>query len=250
MGASTPVAAKANGLSTVLDTIVAPAEAFERLRSAPTWGWAVIAAIVLLVIGTYLQAPAARHAATSQVQKMMSTSTLFANATAEQKQRAMENAGKTSALSYVGPIVVLFVAALLNTLILLIGNAAGRGQADFKRLWCASMNIAVPTIGLGAVILGVITIIRGANSFESALSIAQAVPSLSMLVPHGGIVLGAFLAAISIFTVWGFFLNATMLRVTAKTSAGVAYTFATIVLVLGALFPAALAAFGRKFGMF
>lgn len=250
MGVSAPVAAKANGLATVLDTIVAPSEAFERQRTAPTWGWALIVSIVLLLAGAYLQAPAARHIGTVQVQRMIQTSTLFSNATEEQKQRAIENAGKSSPFSYILPVVVLFIAVFFNALILLVGNALGRGQADFKRLWCGSMNIAVPTVGLGAVVLGVITMIRGANAFDSGMSLAQAVPSLGMLVPNASVGVTAFLSAISIFTIWGFFLNATMLRVTAKTSAGVAYTFAGVVLLVGALFAASGASFGHKFGLF
>ena len=38
-------APKANGLSTLLNVIAAPKEAFETLKVAPTWGWAMIVAI-------------------------------------------------------------------------------------------------------------------------------------------------------------------------------------------------------------
>ncbi|HEU5480738.1 MAG TPA: hypothetical protein VFU90_12920, partial [Candidatus Tumulicola sp.] len=95
MGVSAPAAAKTGGLSTVVDTIAAPADAFERLRTMPTWGWALIVAIVLMVIGTVLQLPAQHHAATSQVQHMVD-GPLFAKATAEQQQNAVANAGKTN----------------------------------------------------------------------------------------------------------------------------------------------------------
>ncbi len=249
MSVSVPAAAKVNGLSTVVDTIAAPADAFERQRTAPTWGWALVVSLVLLLAGTFLQAPAARHVANAQVQRMVSTSPLFANATAEQKQKALANAGKPSVFSDVAPILVLFFAVFFNTVILLAGNALGRGQADFKRLWCGSMNIAVPTIGLGAIALGVITMVRGADSFESSIAMAQAMPSLATVVRHGSPALLAFLSAISIFTVWGFFLNTTMLRVTGKTSAGIAYTFAAIVLLLGAVFAAGGVAALHNFGM-
>lgn len=248
MGVSAPAAAQANGLSTVVDTIAAPGEAFERQRTAPTWGWALIVAVVLMIAGAYLQGPAARHAAVAATQKMMASSTLFANATAEQKQKAIDRAGKPNAFSYLGPLIGLFLAVFFNTIIMLLGNAVGRGQADFKRLWCGSMNIAVPTLGLGAIVLGVITTLRGADSFDSTLALARAVPSLGMLVPHAGAVLVAFLSSISVFTLWGFFLNATMLRVTAKTSAGVAYAFAGLVLLLGALFAAGGVALAHNFG--
>ena len=250
MGVSTPVAVKANGLSTVIDTIAAPNDAFERQRTMPTWGWALLVALVLMLAGTYLQGPAMRHASTVQVQHMIATNTMYANLSDAQKQKILEKAGQPSAWAYVGVVITLFLAVFFNTLILLLGNAVGRGQADFKRLWCGSMNIAVPTLGLGAIIIGVIAMVRGADSFSNTFQIVESVPSLAMLVPTGNIMLAAFLGSISVFTLWGFFLNATMLRVTGKTSAGVAYTFAAIVLILGALFGAAGGAFSHKMGMF
>lgn len=247
MGVSAP-AVQTNGLPTVVDTIASPAEAFERQRTAPTWGWALVITIVLMLIGAYLQGPAARHVAVVSTQKMMASSTLFANATDAQKQQAIQRAGQQSIFTYVGPVVVLFIAVFFNTILLLLGNAVGRGQADFKRLWAGSMNIAVPTLGIGAIILGAITIVRGADAFDSSLALARAVPSLAMLVPGGGAVLVAFLSGISIFSLWGFFLNATMMRVTAKTSPAIAYTFAAIVLLLGALFAAGGVAVAHSFG--
>lgn len=248
MGVSAPAAAKTGGLSTVVDTIAAPTDAFERLRTMPTWGWALIVGIVFMLLGTVLQLPAQHHAATAQVQRMVD-GPLFAKATAEQKQNAVANAGKTNVFTFLAPIFGLFVAVFLNTLFMLIGNVAGRGQADFKRLWCGSMNIAVPTLGLGALVLGVIATIRGADAFDSSLALAQAVPSLGMLVPHGNATLVAFLSAISVFSLWGLFLNATMLRVTAKTSPAIAYTFAILVLLLGALFAAGGVAMAHKIGV-
>jgi len=247
MGVSAPAAAKTGGLSTVVDTIAAPADAFERLHAMPTWGWALIVAIVLLAIGTVMQLPAQHHAATAQVQRMVD-GPMFATATAEKKQAAIANAGKTNAFTFIGPVLGLFIAVFLNTIFMLIGNAVGRGQADFKRLWCGSMNIAVPTLGIGSIILGIITMIRGASSFDSTLALAQAVPGLGMLVPHGSPTMIAFFSAISVFSLWGFFLNATMLRVMAKTSPAIAYTFAALVLLLGALFAAGGVAMAQKVG--
>jgi hypothetical protein len=91
--------------------------------------------------------------------------------------------------------------------------------------------------------------VRGADSFDNASAMAQSMPSLAMLLPHGSAMTVAFLSGISIFTLWGLFLNATMLRVTAKTGAGVAYAFACIVLLLGALTAAGGFALMHSFGM-
>lgn len=249
MAASAPVAVKANGVSTVVNTIASPAEAFEALRVAPTWGWACLIALVLLFAGAYLQGPAARHAGAAQVQQMMNTSSFFANMTPAQKQQAIARAGRPSPWSYAGAAFVLFLTVFLNTIVMLIGNAVGKGQADFKRLWCGSMNIAVPTLGLGAVVLGVIAMMRGADSFGSTFDLMHAMPSLGSLVHGGPVVLAAFLSGVSIFTLWGVFLNATMLRVTARTSTGVAYVFAILVLLLGAALAAAGTQVAHGMGM-
>lgn len=254
-----PAAAKASGLSTVVNTIASPSEAFETLRTAPTWGWALLFAIVLMCIGTYLQGPATRHAGVVQTQQMMATNSFFASMTAAQKEQAIARAGRPSPWGYLFVIVVLFIAAFFNTLIMLIGNAVGRGQAGFKQLWAGSMNIAVPTLGLGAIVLGIITTLRGADSFNSSIDIASATPSLAYILsgvlfryffmPHVSPVAVAFLSGFSVFTIWGLFLNATMLRVMAKTSAGVAYGFAALVTLLGALFAAGGVAMLHNFGM-
>lgn len=249
MGVSTPVATKANGLTTVVDTVVSPSEAFERQRTMPTWGWALIVALVLLLAGTYLQGPAMRHASVAQVQHMIANNPALANLSDAQKQKMIARQGQASLWSYAGAVFTVFIAVFFNTLFMLIGNAVGRGQADFKRLWCGSMNIAVPTLGLGAIVLGIITMIRGADSFSNTFAIVESVPSLAMIVPSTNIALATFLSGISVFSVWGFFLNAAMLRITGKTSTPVAYTFAAIVLILGALVAAAGGAFSHKMGL-
>jgi hypothetical protein len=235
---STAPVAKANGLTTVINTIAAPSDAFETLRVAPTWGWACLIAIVLLLIGTYLQGPAARHAGVMTTQQMMATSSLFANLTPEKKAEIVARAGQPSVFPYITIAIVLFVIVLFNTLFTLIGNAVGKGQADFKRLWAGSMNIAVPTFALGSIVVGIITMLRGPDAFNSTMDVARAMPSLAYLAPHASPALATFLAGISIFSLWGLYLNATMLRVTARTSPGVAWTFAGLITLLGALLAA------------
>ena len=46
-------APRPSGLKTALDTIVSPKEAFESIRVAPTWGWAIVIA-VSCICGTIL----------------------------------------------------------------------------------------------------------------------------------------------------------------------------------------------------
>lgn len=249
MSVSAPVASKANGVSTVVNTIAAPNEAFDTLAVAPTWGWALLIAIVLMLVGTYIEAPAARHTAVATTQRMAQNNPYFASQSAEQKQKMIDSAGKPNAFSYIMPIVILFIAALFNTIFMLIGNAAGKGKATFKTLWAGSMNIAVPTIGISLLVTGIITMLRGADSFNSQGDLARAVPGLAMLAPHTAPAVGGFLAGITLFALWGMFLNSTMLQRMAKVSPAIAWTFAVLVLVLGGALGAAAATIGAKFGM-
>lgn len=249
MSVSAPAAPKANGVSAVINVIASPAEAFETLGSVPMWGWALSIALILMFFGYFLQAPAAQHAGAAQLQHSINTSTLFANMTPEQKQKAIEKAQQPSPWGYVGVPIALFLAVFFNTVFMLIGNAVGRGQADFKRLWCGSMNIAVPTFGLGYLALGAIARLRGPDTFDSAVELARAMPSVGTLISGNSIVMTTFFTGISVFTLWGVFLNATMLQKMAKTGAGVAWTFAIIVLLLGALVGAGFTAFAHSMGL-
>lgn len=249
MGVDVHVAPKQSGLTTVLNVIAAPREAFTALRLVPTWGWAFIIAAILMIAGTALEAPAARHVGVAQIQRMQSTSPLFAQMSDQKKKDMIDKARKPSLTSLFFAPCILLLFALLNTLFMLIGNAVGRGSADFKRLWAGSMNIAVPTLGLGAVVTGLIVMLRGPDAFNSQAEMMRAMPGLGMLPFNGSAVLTTMLATISIFSIWGLFLNATMLQTTAGTSKGIAWTFAALVLLLGALASGAFAMIGQSFGV-
>ncbi|HEY8298609.1 MAG TPA: YIP1 family protein [Candidatus Baltobacteraceae bacterium] len=246
MGVQAVEPRKANGLATALNVIASPKEAFETLRDIPMWGWAFIIAIVLGLIGMLLEGPASRHASVAFLAHMQQTNPTFAAMSDAVKQKQLHDAANPPAwqqiFGFVTLICVTLITALLNAVLLLIGNAIGRGQADFKRLWCASMNIAVPTIGIAAVVLGLITLLRGADSFNSIGDLAHALPGLGMLAPGITGLLGGFLSAITIFSIWGLFLNAGALQIIARTSKGLAYGVAIVILVLGALMQGASAA--------
>jgi hypothetical protein len=231
-------ASKGDGLKTALDTIVAPKDAFERLRSAPTWGWACLIAIVLLVGGYTLQRPAQLHASVGTLQHMMATNSIFSSMTDEQKQRAVENASHPSAVQtvfgYAGVIVSLFLAILINSVVLLIGNLAGHGNADFRRLWAGSTNVAVPTFGLNYVVLGIICLVLGPGHFQTSGDLFRAIPGVATIFSGTRGMLGGFLMGINVFTLWGFALNVTMMRVLAGVRGAAAWIAPLIVLLGGA----------------
>jgi hypothetical protein len=247
MGLEPAEAPKSSGLKTALDIVVAPRDAFASLKAAPTWGWACTIAIILMLVGYFMQRPAQLHAAVGTLQHMMATNSLFANMTDEQKQKAIENAQHpgpaSTAFAILGIVFSLFGAALLNTVVLLVGSVAARGTAGFNRLWAGSMNIAIPTFGLNYVVLGAVCLILGADHFQNTGDMLRAAPGLAMLAPGvHGMALGV-LCGLNVFTIWGFILNVMMMREVAGAKGASAWIAPLVVLLGGALLLGAMSSF-------
>lgn len=185
MGLATSEAPKGSGLKTAIDILAAPKDAFEALRVVPTWGWALILALTLTVIGFFLQQPAVQHASLGTLAHAFATNPLYTNLTDDQKKEMLERAAHPpayqTALGLIGLVLVLFVSTLLNAVILLAANAIAHGKADFKRLFAGSMNIAVPTIALYSITLGVICRILGAEHFATMGDVLRTTPGLALL---------------------------------------------------------------------
>ncbi len=192
----------ANGLKTVLDTIVAPKEAFESIRAVPTWGWALAIAILLSAIGTYLITPAIIHATAASWPQQVAANPRLAQLTPEQQQSTLAFTEKIISLSWVFTIIVIPIYCLIEAVIMLIFNALGRGQGSFAKYFAAACNIAVPAAGISSVVNAIIVSLRGASTFMSPTSVQQAVPSLAMIVPSSNLKLTAFLATFTPFTIW------------------------------------------------
>ncbi len=206
---STP---KANGLKTAIDIVIAPKEAFESLRVSPTWGWAFIITFVLAIVAYFVMMPASLHGIAGDFAKNPQVAQL----SADQQQKMMDI---TKTWYPVGavilPIVVLFFS-LIETLIMLVFNALGRGSGTFKTLWASSVNIGV-IYGLSQIVGMVVVLLRGADSFASAGDVQRAIPSLALLAPAGaGIKLVAFLAAINPFTLWSIVLVMMTMTIVAR----------------------------------
>jgi len=233
MSVSAPVAEKANGLSTVVNVIAAPREAFETLRIAPTWGWAFVVAIVLAAIGQYLATPATMHAIQASWPAQVAANPQLAGASHEAQQRALNISLAVIKWTWLATPIIVLIAALVATIIMLIFKAVGRGDASFKQLWCAAMNVAVVSVGVSQLVNGLIAMVRGAASYNSTSDAYKAMPSLAWLVPHATLKLSAFLAAFSVVGIWAAVLLAMAMIYTAKTSKLNGTICALVVLVIG-----------------
>jgi Yip1 domain len=236
MAVDTP---KANGLKTVVDTIVAPKEAFESIRVAPTWGWALLIAIVFVLVSSYLTMPASLHAVAADWPNLVAKSPSLANATAEQQQAGLAMTQKITSLVWVFTPIFVVVFALIGAVIMLIFNAIGHGDGTFGKYWAAQCNIAV-IAGLGALVLAVIVLVRGVDSFNTAQSVQEAMPNLGILVPGTG-KLHTFLSVINPFSAWGTGLAIAALSIVGRVPPVPAWLGGLLTLVLPGLFAAAFA---------
>lgn len=233
-------APKANGLSTVINTIVSPNEAFQAIRTAPTWAWAFIVCAVVYLVGYALLLPASNHAALGLIQHMIATNPAIAGMSDERKAKMLSDATNPSVVkectnALLG-LVGIFIAALLNTLFMLLANVIGKGDASFKKLWSGSMNVLVPSFALGELVAGIIAAIRGPESYGTVTEILRSVPGLGLLAGNMSGFGAGFLAALSVFALWGLVLNALMVRTVGRVPAAVAWTFAIVITLLQSAF--------------
>ena len=226
---------RVNGLTTALQIITAPRSALERLSVAPTWGWAFLITVALGALGTLLSVPAALHSVSASIAHQMAVNPSYSQLS--DAQRDQITSSTLLAVRYGWGFVpfVLLLSVLVQTIILLIFNALGRGTGRFTTLWASMMNVAIPGFGLYLLAGGIIALIRGPNSYNSAVDSFLAMPSLAWLAPHSSVSNVALLSGFNPFSIWAFVLTASAMVIVARTAKANAYLAAALVLVLGAL---------------
>jgi hypothetical protein len=241
MDMDSAAASKANGFKTAVDTIVAPKEAFEAIRVTPTWGLALLATLLLVAVASFLMIPAFQHAMTAGWPEMIAQNPRLAELTPQQQQTQLNISLKILQFSWTFVVIGIPILLLLQSLVMTVFNALGRGSGSFKQYWAAACNIAVPTAGLGTAIAAVIILLRGVDSFTSMRSVQAAMPSLAMLAPSASVKLTALLATITPFSLWAAGLTIGAMTVIGRVPRLQAWLAAVIWLLLPALFAFATA---------
>lgn len=227
---------------TLYELIVAPAQAFERLRKTPIWLLAFLTAVTLSLFAQYLMTPARTHATVGTIQQQFQTNPTLQRISEPERARLISRIEHPSSLEKIFQLFVLPVTQLLGVLcetaLLLLVNLFG-GSATFKRLWSLAMHIAAVQ-AVGAVVLGVITLFRGAEDFKTAADITAAMPGLAYIAPHATGFLAAFLAGINVFSIWSACLMGFGLIIVARAPKNASIFLATAVLFSSAGLPALL----------
>ena len=226
------------GLTSLVETVVAPASAFNRLAEKQTWGWAFIAASVLTIVASLAAGPVQQHIARLMIERGIAAS-------ANPQQAAAATAGASIALKFsefawvFSPIGILFSVAIV-TVILLLCNALLGGKATFKQLCCARMNVFA-VVSIGSLIASIVLALRGPDAFTSEMDIFRNSLSLAAVIPTANVKLVAFLAAFTPFTLWALWLNALLMQRIARLAAPKAWATALVVLLIPALLGAGFA---------
>jgi hypothetical protein len=246
LSTSLPTAERRGGLANVVDIIIAPNAAFDRIRQVPVWGWAFLVATLLGIAGALLAGPAVQHAIDTSMPATLAANEGIAKLPPDQQQKQIaafvslyKNIAK---FTWIITPVWIILLGLIQGVVMLIANAAGRGSGTFKHYFALSITVAVVGFGLSSLVLGVIVAVRGADSFDSTTAVQSAVPSLGLLAPGMKGALAGFLGAFNVFVLWATALLALGMERVGRISRGPAWATAIIMLLLTACF----AAYGAK----
>ncbi len=227
-------APKANGLKTALDIVIAPKEAFEQLRAAPIWGWALLLVIVLYAVASYLMTPALLHATATDWPRQVAADPRLAQMAPDQQQQALGWTQKIVQLAWLFAPIVALLGILVQAVVMLIFKSAGKGDAPFRALWASAVNIQVPALGISALLTAAIVLLRGSDNFNSAAELQTAMPSLGLLVPSSAIKLHAFASAFNPFTLWAVGLTIAAMAIVARVDRTWAWATGVVWLLVGA----------------
>lgn len=224
----------ASGLTNVINTIVSPKEAFEALREAPTWGWALIITIVVGMITTYLMTPTLLHAFDAEWPARVAASPQMAGMSDAKIAQAKQFSEFFITAAPLFTLIFVPIFVLIEAVVMLIFNAIGKGSGTFKSYWAAAANIAVPSAAIAGIVNLIVIMVRGSDSFTTMVSVQAPLPTLAILAPHAG-KLTNFLAVFGVFPLWGAGLMILAMLVIGRTSKAIAWSTGILSIVLPGL---------------
>jgi hypothetical protein len=237
LSTSVPPVARRSGLTNVVDIIVAPNAAFERIRQVPVWGWAFLAAVVIAVIGALLAQPASLHALQVAGPALYGSNPAVAQLPPAQQPAMIEKMmgfGRIVIRVQVFLIPIVFlISALFSALVMTAANAASRGDGTFKRFYALAITVSVIT-ALGVMLNGIISIVRGPESYQTLQSVQASLPSLGLLAPGAGGKLATFLGMLNVTAIWATVLTALGMTAVGRVKPAIAWTAAVVMLFAGA----------------
>lgn len=227
---------KSNGLSTYLSVLWSPTAAFDQLRATPTWGWAALIGIALLLVATIISMPEIMKVAHIAQQQQLAT--MSADQQANARQAMASTSGLIPVFAIVGVLVVTWIIWLISAVVYAIGGALSGAGAKFSLAWVVSVNLGIIAF-VGALVNGIILALRGPDAISSALD-EYTLPSLGMLF-HDNVKLATFLNTYNVDYVWLYVVAVIGLERTLLMKRGAAIATVVVYSLIGAGIAAAFA---------
>ncbi len=226
---STPAASNRSPFSIVVDVIVAPKSAFEAIAAQPRWLVAYVVVCALGMAGAVLQIPVAEHVGLATLDQRAAHDPSLASASPQTLQNVKNYTILIQHVVWAFYPVVAIIGISLAALLLLLGNAIGRGQGSFAKFFSLAANIAIINFGIYYLLLGVLCAVHSPDAFHTQSDVVRLVPSPAWLVPDASPKVTVLLEEFNPFALWSFALLGLGLQTVGKVSTAVAFCAAAVI---------------------
>jgi hypothetical protein len=185
------------GLVTYCWVLTRPRAAFERLKTAPTWGWAAAFGILLTLAAFLIAEPAQLHVLAASESHRIAA--LPPNERLRAQIAQLQIAGSLKTLFIIGPLLGPWITWFLMALFFFMTAAISRARAGFGMAWVVALNSYI-VYAVGGVVNAELVSTRDPNQVNSALDLVV-VPSPGWLLPHNPAI-AAVLSAYNPFNIW------------------------------------------------
>lgn len=189
----------ASGLITYIWVVVRPRAAFERLKNAPTWGWAAIFGLLLTLAALLIAEPAQLHVLAVSESHRIAVLPPSERVRAQMVQLQM--AGSHTTFFIIGALLGPWITWFLMALFFLMTAAISRARAVFGAAWVVVLNTYV-IYGLSGIANSAFLAARDPHQVNSAIDLV-ALPSPGWLFPHNPAIAG-FLSVYNPLDIWYF----------------------------------------------
>jgi hypothetical protein len=228
-------------LRTILDILIAPRDAFARIRETPAWVLALVIAVVVGSISVLAFLPVLKHALETGLPAQLAANPAIAKLPSDEQQKQiarMISIQMTVAnFTWLFPIFVLPIVAAVQALVMLVAAKIGGGDRTYKYFWSLAVHVQIAG-SVGGLLADAIVLLRGTNSFDAPGQLQTVLPNLGLFVPGGPHVLVAFLSALNVVGLWQCALLAFGMMAVGRVSRPAAWTTAILMLLTLGVFAA------------
>jgi hypothetical protein len=213
----------------VFKVLYEPTEVFERVRARPSFLIPFLTIVAVPCILSFINLPYLKVAVQAQM-------------AAQAPGRPIPSTGVLLGIGIVFTIIIIGLLLLISgTILYVISSVMGGGDAKFSTMLSVATYSAVPATIVLSIIGTIILHVQGTGQITSPQDMQPAV-GLDLLAPGTKGFVGALLAGINPFSLWGLVLSAIGVSTTQRVSKASAYAAAIPAFVVVLLIASALRA--------